>query len=77
MGLFGPFTYTNEEGDTFWLHKSENGDRTLYYFSQNPDGALGSKPDGYVVRENPNSQMPYLEKGQESIVDTILGFLGM
>lgn len=77
MGLLGPFKYTNEEGETFWLHADEKGDRTLYYFSKNPDGALPSKPSGYKVAENPDSHMPYLKRGRGGIIGTIMELLGM
>lgn len=75
MGLLGPFSYTNEEGETFWLHKSEKGDRTLYYFSKNPEGALPSKPSGYVVEENPNSHMPYLKEGAGGVLGMLSDIL--
>lgn len=77
MGLLGPFTYTNEEGETFWLHKEETGDRTLYYFSKSPDGALPSRPSGYKVEENPHSHMPYLKKGRGGFIGKIMELLGM
>lgn len=77
MGLLGPFTYTNEEGETFWLHKEEKGDRVLYYFSKNPEGALPSKPSGFKVAENPHSHMPYLKHGRGGLIGKIMGLLGM
>lgn len=77
MGLFGPFIYENKEGEKFWLHKDEQGDRVFYYFSKDPKDAVSSLPDGYVVEENPHSNMPYLKKGSKSIVDKILDMLGI
>lgn len=77
MGLLGPFTYTNSQGETFWLHKSEEGDRTLYYFSKNPDGALPSKPSGFKVVENPHSHMPYLKHGRGGKIGKLMELLGM
>ncbi|MDY6777769.1 MAG: hypothetical protein SVU32_03825 [Candidatus Nanohaloarchaea archaeon] len=77
MGLLGPYKYTNEEGETYWLHKDEQGDRTIYYFSQDPAGALPSRPSGYKVEENPESHMPYLKRGRGGLIGTIMEFLGM
>lgn len=77
MGLIGPYKYTNEEGDTYFLHKSEKGERTTYYFSKNPEGALRSLPDGYKVEENPGSHMPYLKRGQGGFIGRVMEFLGM
>jgi len=78
MGLFGNFVYKNEEGENFWLHKDEEGDRTFYYFSKDPEGAIPSLPDGYMVKENPHSHMPYLQKGQgKSFIDKIFDILGI
>lgn len=77
MGLLGPYKYTNSKGDTYWLHKSEKGDRTVYYFSKNPAGALPSKPSGYKVVENSKSNMPYLKKGTGGILGSIMEMLGM
>lgn len=77
MGILGPYSYENEEGKKFWLHKDKQGDRTIYYFSKNPDGALSSKPRGYTAAENPNSHMPYLKKGREGIIDKLLGIFGL
>lgn len=77
MGLFGPFKYTNEEGETYWLHANETGDRTLYYFSKNPDGALPNLPDGHKVVENPASHMPYLKRGRGGFIGKIMELLGM
>lgn len=77
MGLLGPFRYENEKGDTYYLHKDEQGDRTIYYFSKNPSGALPSRPSGYKVVENPKTGMPYLKKGQGGLIGRIMEFLGM
>lgn len=77
MGLLGPYKYTNSDGKTFFLHKDEQGDRTLYYFSKRPEGALPSRPKGYKVVENPNSHMPYLKKGRGGLIGKIMDMLGM
>jgi hypothetical protein len=77
MGLLGPYKYKNAKGDTYFLHKSEKGDRTVYYFSKNPAGALPSRPKGYKVVENETSGMPYLKKGRGGLIGTIMEFLGM
>jgi len=77
MGIFGPYSYENEDGETFWLHKDEEGDRTMYYFSKNPEGALPSRPRGYKVVENENSGMPYLTHGTGGMLGSIMEFLGM
>lgn len=77
MGLVGPYTYKNSKGDKFWLHKDEDGDRTLYYFSKNPQGALPSRPKGYKVEENEHSNMPYLKRGRGGYIGKIMELLGM
>lgn len=77
MGLIGPYKYTNSKGDTYWLHKDEEGDRTLYYFSKRPTGALPSRPKGYKVKENPHSNMPYLVRGRGGLIGKIMELLGM
>jgi hypothetical protein len=77
MGLLGPYKYTNSKGQSFWLHKDENGDRTIYYFSKRPEGALPSRPKGYKVVENQNSNMPYLKKGRGGLIGKIMDILGM
>ncbi len=77
MGLIGRYKYTNEKGETYFLHKSEKGDRTTYYFSKNPEGALQSRPKGYKVEENPDSHMPYLKHGQGGLIGRIMELLGM
>ncbi len=77
MGLLGPYKYTNSKGQTFWLHKDEQGERTLYYFSKRPEGAIPSRPKGYKVVENPHSNMPYLKKGRGGLIGKIMDMLGM
>lgn len=77
MGILGPYTYTNEEGETYFLHKSEKGQRTNYYFSKNPEGSLRSRPSGFKVEENPNSHMPYLKKGRGGIIGKVMELLRM
>ncbi|MCJ7478709.1 MAG: hypothetical protein MUP63_00840 [Candidatus Nanohaloarchaeota archaeon QJJ-7] len=77
MGLIRPFKYTNSEGETYFLHKSEKGDRTNYYFSKNPEGSLRSRPSGFKVKENPHSHMPYLKRGRGGILGSIMELLGM
>lgn len=77
MGLLGPYKYENADGETFWLHKDEQGDRTLYYFSKRPEGALPSRPSGYKVKENPHSGMPYLVPGRGGFIGKIMEMLGM
>lgn len=77
MGLLNPYKYINEEGETYFLHRSEKGDRVTYYFSKNPDGALRSRPRGFKVEENPNSHMPYLKHGRGGKLGKIMEFLGL
>lgn len=78
MGLLGSFVYENKEGEKFWLHKKEKGNKTFYYFSKDPQDAISSKPSGYTVKENPNSHMPYLKKGTgEGIAERILSIFGL
>lgn len=77
MGLLGPYSYENEKGETFWLHKDEKGNRTIYYFSKNPEGALPSRPSGYKVVENEKSGMPFLKRGRGGLIGDIMEFLGM
>lgn len=77
MGILGPYKYKNAEGVTYWLHKDEKGDRTLYYFSKRPEGAIPSLPKGYKVVENPHSNMPYLKRGRGGLIGTIMELLGM
>lgn len=74
MSLFGPFVYKNKKKEKFWLHMSQRGNRVIYYFSKNPEGALFSVPLGYEVVENPKTGMPFLRKKRGGFFN-IFGFL--
>ena len=76
MGLFSPFIYKNKKGKKFWLHMKQRGKGVLYYFSDNPEGAINSLPKGFMVFENPKTGLPMIKKGQSGILATILGGLG-
>ncbi|MFC2143029.1 hypothetical protein ACFLQN_01375 [Candidatus Aenigmatarchaeota archaeon] len=63
MGIFGNFMYKSKKSDKkYWLHSTERGKVTLYFFSQNPIDALPSLPGGYEVIENKITGMPLLKK---------------
>jgi hypothetical protein len=63
MPLFGPYTYKKKEKkEVFYLHMKQKGKATFYYFSKNPEAALGSLPKGFEVLENSKSGLPYLKK---------------
>ena len=67
MGLFGPYEHKRRgnKKDLFYLHSKERGKATLYFFSKNPVGALGSIPKGFEVMENRKSGLPYLKKKKQ------------
>ena len=63
MGLFGPFVYKSKKRKkNFWLHVTMRGKTKLYFFSENPKGALGAIPRGFEVFEDPESGLPFLRK---------------
>lgn len=63
MGLFGPFVYKSKKRKkNFWLHMTMRGKTKLYFFSENPKGALGAIPGGFEVFEEPESGLPFLKK---------------
>lgn len=62
------YSYTNDEGNTYYLHKKEvdlRGGRTqtIYYFAgEEKDGAIDEIPDGYHVVESDRTGLPLLKK---------------
>ncbi|MBD3155044.1 MAG: hypothetical protein GF368_00125 [Candidatus Aenigmarchaeota archaeon] len=73
MSLFGPFIHKNKDGEKFFLHMSQKGERKLYYFSKDPRGALNSLPSGFEVFENEDSGLPMLRKKEGGFLGGILG----
>jgi hypothetical protein len=48
-----PFSYTNCNGETFYLHVLQRGkDRTMHVMRKEDLGATAALPKGYEVREN-------------------------
>ena len=76
MGLFSPFIYKNKKGKNFWLHMKQRGKGVLYYFSNNPEGAINNIPKGFIVFENLKTGLPMLKKGQSGLLANILGGFG-
>ncbi len=62
MGLFTPYIYKNKKGKKYWLHVKEYRGKKLYYFSQEPVGAIKSLPPGFEVIENPKTGLPFLKR---------------
>jgi len=63
MGFFGPYTYTSKKTKKkYYLHMKQKGGAVIYYFSQDPQGALFDLPPGYEVVENPKTGLPFLRK---------------
>lgn len=63
MGLFGTFVYKSKKRKkNFWLHMRIKGKSKLYYFSEDPKGAISSLPPGFEVFEDPRSGLPFLKR---------------
>ncbi len=71
MGFFGPYVYVSKKNKKkYYLHMKQKGKRVLYYFSEDPEGALFDLPPGYEVVESPKTGLPFLKKSEFG------GFLG-
>ena len=56
------FKYTNQKGKDYFLHHTERGPRTLYFFkSEQGEGGLDDVPAGYTVAET-STGLPVLKK---------------
>jgi len=62
VAFLGLYIYKTKKGEKYYLHMSKKGNRTLYYFSKEPAGALPALPMGYEVVENPKTGLPMLRK---------------
>jgi len=62
MGLFSPYSYKSKTGQKFWLHMKTRGKTTIYFFSKEPSGGMGSLPRGYEIVENQITGLPFLKK---------------
>ena len=62
------FTHTNERGTLYHLNKkdvtlkSTGRVQTIYYFSKDSRSTSTDKPDGYFVKENSRTGLPFLTK---------------
>lgn len=62
-----PFTYTNTQGQTYYLHGTTvtilNGrQQQLYYFVPEPEaGVLEALPEGYRIEEHRQTGLPFLK----------------
>lgn len=63
------FQYTNQKGQTYFLHnrrvtlRGNNKEQTIYFFAREAkDGVLDSIPDGYEVSETSRTGLPVLKK---------------
>ena len=62
------FTHTNERGTLYHLNKkdvtlkSTGRIQTIYYFSKDSRSTKSDKPDGYFVKENSRTGLPFLTK---------------
>jgi hypothetical protein len=62
------FTHNNSKGTTYHLNKkdvtlkSTGRVQTIYYFSKDSRTTACPKPDGYNVKENSRTGLPFLTK---------------
>jgi len=62
------FTHLNTKGTTYHLNKkdvtlkSTGRVQTIYYFSKDSRDTASAKPDGYHVKENSRTGLPFLTK---------------
>ena len=62
------FTHLNTKGTTYHLNKkdvtlkSTGRIQTIYYFSKDSRDTASAKPDGYNVKENSRTGLPFLTK---------------
>ena len=62
------FQHTNERGTLYHLNKkdvklkSTGRIQTIYYFSKDSRSTASDKPDGYYVKENSRTGLPFLTK---------------
>ena len=62
------FTHNNSKGTTYNLNKkdvtlkSTGRVQTIYYFSKDSRSTACAKPDGYNVKENARTGLPFLTK---------------
>lgn len=62
------FSHVNARGVTYYLHSREatlKGGRVqrIYFFGKEAkDGAIDEVPEGYKIKENPKTGLPFLTK---------------
>ena len=62
------FSHTNSKGQTYYLNskdvtlKSTGRIQTIYFFSKDARSTACDKPDGYKVKENARTGLPFLTK---------------
>jgi len=54
----GKFSYTNKRGVTYYLHQKGR----LFFFSRDDKTALDGLPEGYYVKENTRTGLPFITK---------------
>lgn len=61
MGFFGPYSYKNARGITYYLHKTKGSNGViLYFFSKNAKDAI-ELPAGKTVFENRATGLPIVK----------------